>query len=98
MLNICEQFSTFHSMLFSTGTDPAESKTKCLLFSRDKLDSLVKNVSLNGDLLPWFKTANHIGNHLSSKINFAFYSSETWTDLMKKRALLFDKVHQIQGW
>ena len=83
-------------MLFSTDTDPAKSKTKCLLFSRDKLHSQVMNVTLNGDLLPWVETAKHLGNHLSSKINFAFYSPETRTDLLMKRAILFDKVHQIQ--
>ena len=38
MLNICENFASSHSMSFSTDTDPAKSKTKCLFFSRDKLD------------------------------------------------------------
>ena len=41
-------------------------------------------------------TAKHLGNHLSSKINFSSYSPETRTDLLQKRAILFDKVHQIQ--
>ena len=83
-------------MHFSTDPEPAKSKTKCLLFSRDKLDSQVKKVMLNGDLLPWVATAKHLGNQLSSKINFSSYSPETKTDLLKKRAILFDKVHQLQ--
>ena len=53
-------------------------------------------ISLNGDLLPWVETAKNLGNHLSSKVNFACYSPETRTYLLQKRAILFDKVHQIQ--
>ena len=96
MLNICEKFASTHSMLFSTDPDPAKRKTKCLLFSRRKVASPVENVLLNGDLLPWVETAKHLGNHLSSKVNHACYSPETRTDLLQKRAILFDKVHQIQ--
>ena len=62
MLNICEQFASSHSMSFSTDMDPSKSKTKCLFFSRDKLDSQVRNVVLTGDLLPWVTTAKHLGN------------------------------------
>jgi hypothetical protein len=83
-------------MQFSTDPNPAKSNTKCLLFSRDKLDGQVKNVRLNGDLLPWVETAKHLGNHLSNKLNFTSYSPETRTDLLRKRAIMFDKVHQIQ--
>jgi hypothetical protein len=96
MLNICEQIASSHSMSFSTDMDPSKSKTKCLFFSRNKLDSQVRQVVLNGDLLPWVPTAKHLGNHLSSKNNFSSYSPETRTDLLQKRAILFDKVHQIQ--
>ena len=53
-------------------------------------------VNLNGDSLPWVTTAKHLGNHLSSKLNHFPYSPETKTDLLCKRAILFDKVHQIQ--
>ena len=42
------------------------------------------------------ETAKHLGNHLSSKVNHACYSPETRTDLLQKRAILFDKVHKIQ--
>ena len=96
MLNICENFASSHSMQFSTDPNPIKSKTKCLLFSRHKLSGQVRNVMLNGDLLPWVDTAKHLGNHLSSKIDFSTYSPESKTDLLKKRAIMFDKVHQIQ--
>ena len=53
-------------------------------------------VKLNGDMLPWVNTAKHLGNHLSSSLNLGTFSPETKTDLLAKRAILFDKVHQIQ--
>jgi hypothetical protein len=95
MLNICENFAKSHSMLFSTDADPAKSKTKCLVFSRTINADQVSNVRLNGDSLPWVKSAKHLGNHLSSKIDLSCFAPETKTDLLQKRAILFDKVHQI---
>ena len=44
LLTICENFATSHSMLFSTDADPAKSKTKCLVFSRDRRPDQVKKV------------------------------------------------------
>ena len=96
MLSICEAFSTSHSMLFSTDPNPSKSKTKCLIFSRTVTTDQVLEVKLNGDYLPWVSTAKHLGNMLSSKLNLSSYSPETKTDLLQKRAILFDKVHQIQ--
>ena len=96
MLKICEDFSSEHSMLFSTDPVPTKSKTKCMLFSRYKSEDQVERLNLNGDSLPWVKTAKHLGNHLSSRLNKFPYSPETKTDLLCKRAILFDKVHQIQ--
>ena len=37
MLDICEDFSSSHSMLFSTDPVPAKSKTKCLFFPRKRI-------------------------------------------------------------
>ena len=96
MLSICESFASSHSMQFSTDVDPAKSKTKCLIFSKTLRSEEVENVKLNGNNLPWVATAKHLGNHLSSKINFSCNAPETKSDLLCKRAILFDKVHQIQ--
>ena len=76
--------------------DPAKSKTKCLFFSRKRKVSEIKNVMLNGDALPWVESAKHLGNLLTSKIDFSCYSPETKADLLVKRAIFFGKVHQIQ--
>ena len=95
MLDSCEKFSSSISMLFSTDPVPAKGKNKCLFFTRKRSSDQIKNVTLNGDNLPWVATAKHLGNHLSSKLNFSSYSPETKTDILCKRAILFDKVHQI---
>ena len=96
MLDICEDFATSHCMLFSTDPDHVKSKSKCMFFSRDQDSSQITNVKLNGDLLNWVSKAKHLGNYLSSKLNFSCQIPETKTDLLCKRAILFDKVHQIQ--
>ena len=95
MLTICEDFASTHSMQFSTDPNPSKSKTKCMLFSRDTTADQVMNVKLNGDMLPWVDTAKHLGNHLSSRLNFSCFSPETKTDLLQKRAIFFDRVHQV---
>ena len=96
MLHICENFSDEHSMVFSTDPIPSKSKSKCLMFSRDKTVEQILPVKLNGDNLPWVETAKHLGNHLSSKLDLSTFSPETRTDLLSKRAIFYDKVHQIQ--
>ena len=96
MLKICENFSSTHSMLFSSDPDPGKSKTKCLFFSRKRKSSEIRNVFLNGNSLPWVESAKHLGNLLSSKVNLGTYSPETKSDLLIKRAIFFEKVHQIK--
>ena len=95
MLKICEKFASSHSMQFSTDPDPSKSKSKCLFFSKSRSCNAIENVVLNGDNLPWVTSAKHLGNLLSSKLNTSFSSPETKTDLLCKRAILFDKVHQV---
>ena len=80
MLDICQEYATSHSMLFSTDPNPTKSKTKCLFFSRKRSSEVISPVTLNGDPLPWVPTAKHLGNHLSSS-----YSPETKTDILCKR-------------
>ena len=96
MLDICQNFASSHSMQFSTDPNPSKSKTKCMLFSKVKTADQILNLRLNGDVLPWVDTAKHLGNHLSTKLDFSCSSPETKTDLLCKRAIFFDKVHQLQ--
>ena len=56
---------------------------------------MISPITVNGDPLPWVPTAKHLCNHLSSKLSLASYSPETMTDILCKRAILYDKVHQV---
>ena len=95
MLDICENFAIEHSMQFSTDSNPSKSKTKCILFSRTISNENVKNVLLNGNELPWVESAKHLGNLLANKINYRFMSPDTKMDLRQKRAIFFQRCHQI---
>ena len=67
-----------------------------MLFSTSRSANQIKPFCLNGDELPWVDSARHLGNYLSTKINNATKSPDTRTDLLQKRGILFDSVHQIQ--
>ena len=95
MLKICEDFAITHSMQFSTDPVPSKSKSKCLFFSRSRSYAEIEEVILNGNKLPWVTSAKHLGNLLSTKLNLTFFCPETKSDLLCKRAILFEKVHQV---
>ena len=92
MLKICQDFSTEHSMQFSTDPVPAKSKTKCLHFTTKKRK--VQPLILNENELPWVEKASHLGNTLTTKITLNPLSMDTSADLLQKRAILFQKVHE----
>ena len=95
LLGICEDFSSSHSMLFSTDSVPAKSKTMCMFFSSKSSAEQVQPLKLNGNSLPWVSSAKNLGNLLCSKLNYAFLYPETKTDLQSKRAMFFNSVHQV---
>ena len=54
LAKICESFATKKSLKFSTNVNPENSQTKCIIFSRQKIDfKKVEPVLLNGNPLPW---------------------------------------------
>ena len=57
---------------------------------------MIKNVKLNGDSLPWAKSARHLGNQLSTNLHYSPMAQEMTTDLLCKRAVFFNSVHQVQ--
>ena len=94
MLDICQDFANEHSMQFSTDPIPSKSKTKCLQFTSKKRP--VQPLSLNGDNLPWVDRASHLGNTLTTEISMSPLAMNTTVDLLKKRAIFFQKVHEIK--
>ena len=49
--------------MFSSDPDPAKSKTVCIAFNCQNRESL-SDIYLDGNKLPWKKSAKHIGNYL----------------------------------
>ena len=94
MLKICQEFATEHWMQFSTDPVPAKSKTKCLHFTKRNRE--VKPLILNENELPWVERASHLGNTLTTKITQNPLGMDTSADLLQKRAISFQKVHELK--
>ena len=76
-------------MSASSNPDPNKSKTKCILFSKHKKDSLnLQPVHLNGDPLPWVKQVKHLGNLLQSDNSMS-------VDIAQKRGKYVRKVNSL---
>ena len=52
-------------------------------------------VLLNGNPLPWVKSAKHLGNLLSSKLYLNPVIGDTSADLLQKKAIFFSRVHEL---
>ena len=89
LVKICEKFAKRKGLKFSTNVDPVKSKTKCIIFSKKKVDSRrVAQILLNGDPLPWVSDVKHLGNVLQcdNKMNI---------DLTQKRGKLIGKLNSL---
>ena len=86
MINICQKFASENNLKFSTNCDPVKSKTKCLHFSRKKLD--LAKILLNGDSLPWVESAKHVGNTMERNNSFSM-------DIRLKRGSFIGRAHSI---
>ena len=86
MVDICQKFASMNNLKFSTNVDPKKSKTKCIHFSKHKVE--LAKISLNGDHLPWVDSALHVGNTLERDNSFS-------KDLMMKRGDFIGRIHSI---
>ena len=65
MLDVCQRFGIRNNLQYSTDPDPALSKTKCLYMCGKSTNvTYPAPVQLNGQDLPWVKTATHLGHEL----------------------------------
>ena len=89
LVNICDRFASEHNLKFGTHSDPAKSKTKCIVFSKKPRDcSKLAPVMLNGQKLPWVKKVNHLGNVLEM-------DSSMRSDMALKRGRFIGKVNSL---
>ena len=86
MIDICQQFANEHNLQFSTNSDPAKSKTKCIHFSKKQID--LASIKLNGNSLIWVESGNHVGNILERDNSFT-------KDVRLKRGSFIGRVHSI---
>ena len=66
MVKICETFGMKNNLKFSTDSNPAKSKTKCLYMVGSKVKNVVypAAIQLYGLDLPWVTHATHLGHEL----------------------------------
>ena len=57
MLDITEKCAKDHKIAFSKNVDPVKSKTKGIIFNNKNLENLPVPVILDGNNLPWVKSA-----------------------------------------
>ena len=89
MVSICEKSAKMRKLKFSTSLDPNKSKTKCIMFTKGKLDKdSVAPILLNGDPLPWVESVKHLGNTLE-------FNNSMRTDCLQKRGKFIGKIHSL---
>ena len=86
MMDICQKFAESHNLQFSTNCNPVKSKTKCIHFSKKRVN--LESILLNGNRLPWVESANHVGNILERNNSFN-------QDVKTKRGSFIGRVHSI---
>ena len=74
---------------FSTNVNPAKSKTKCVVFTKEKnLKDRLAPIILDENPLPWVNSVNHLGHILESDNSMRF-------DCLAKRGKFIGKVHSL---
>ena len=86
MINICQKFAKSNNLKFSTNKDPVKSKTKCIHFSKKKVE--LARIFLNDDFLPWVDSAKHVGNTMERDNSFT-------VDIRNKRGCFIGRIHSI---
>jgi len=66
-----------------------------MLFSRYFNSEFVEKVYLDGNPLPWVNSAKHLGNLITTDINYQFMSPDSKKDIRQKRGIFFNKFHQV---
>ena len=67
MLTTCERFATSRNLTFSTNVDIKKSKTKCVIFSRRKVNTEnIVPIYLNNTPLLYVDKLLHLGNMIQS--------------------------------
>ena len=89
LVDTCQKFVARKNLKFGTSPDPDKSKTKCIVFSKQRVDTRnLLPVRLNGDPLPWVSQVKHLGNCMQS-------DNSMKVDVMQKRGKFIAKVNSL---
>lgn len=69
MLELAQNYVNSHKITFSTHPEPKKSKTKGIIFSKKPLHYDPKQLSLNGDVLPWISSAKYLGSTIRNNMD-----------------------------
>ena len=90
MTTICETFAKDMSLKFSTNPVIEKSKTKCIIFSKEHLNTdIILPIILNGQQLPYVSEIKHLGNILQ-------IDNSLTNDCNVKRAKFISKLHSLR--
>ena len=91
MLSICENFANVHNIRFSTDPDPKKSKSKAMLMTGTKGDTIPPPVNLNlcGQSWPWVSRCEHLGHTLTT-------DGKMEQDCVEKRAKFIDESVKVK--
>ena len=97
MVDECQVFAAKKNLKFGTHPDPEKSKTKCIVFSKNKKDHLnLQPVELDRVPLPWVSKVNHLGNVLQSDNSMSLDISQKRGKYIGKVNSLLQEFHYVQ--
>ena len=89
MINESQQFASRMNLKFGTNIVPDKSKTKCVMFARNKRDRTdAKQLTLDGYTLPWVSRVKHLGHTLQTENTMNI-------DISMKRGSFIGKINSI---
>ena len=89
MINESHLFASKLNLKFGTNIIPDKSKTKCVMFARNKRDKTdAKELTLDGHTLPWVSRVKHLGHTLQTENTMNI-------DISTKRGSFIGKVTSI---
>ena len=89
MLKVCENFALRNNLQYSSDPNPTKSKSKCLYMCGKASVRYPEPLILNGQKLPWVKTAQHLGHELSQMADME-------QDSKLKRGVYIDKSTEVR--
>ena len=100
MLKVCEEFALRNNLVYSTDPNPNKSKSKCLFMSgKESTNNYPVPLVLNGEKLPWVKSAAHLGHQLSQEANVEHDARLKRMDFISKSTDIresFSFAHPVQ--